>query len=150
MRIIAKKSLGLILLYIFGAIGGALGAALNFYSSTGNDNKTLDIIMGVMFIVVFIYSVIQMIILIKPPHVIITYEDGVLRFADGLQCAPSELEQVHYRRHSARGLQYSTGTLIVTVKGVEHKYCNISDVVEVQDTLIDLMRSTGEQKSSIH
>ncbi len=150
MRIIAKKSLGRILLYILCAICCALGATLNLCSNVGNDSKAVDIIMGIVLLVAFLFSVVKVIILIKSPYVIITYEDGVLRFADGLQCAPSELEQVHYRRHSARGLQYSTGTLIVTAKGVEHKYRNISDVVEVQDTLIDLMRSTGEQKSSIH
>lgn len=144
MEIIAKKSSGLVFVYILSAIACAFGGVFLFFSIIGEERKVYEIGMLIALLFVFIFCVIEVIIITKPPYVIITYENGVLRFSDGLQCAPNELQQVHYRRHSARGLQYSTGTLKITVNGEDHTYRNISDVVEVQDRLIELMRSTGK------
>ena len=144
MEIIAKKSSGLILVYVLGAIASAIGAVFLFFSIIGEEGMESEIVLLVVFLFAFIFYVVKIIILIKPPYVIITYENGVLRFADGLQCTPSELQQVHYRRHSGRGFQYSTGTLTVTVNGDEYVYRNISEVVEVQDRLIELMRQAGK------
>lgn len=146
METIAKKSLGLVLVYLLGVFLSAVGAAFLFFRIIEDDSAD-SIIEFIIFLFIFIFFVIKVIIIIKQPYDIITYEDGVLRFADGLQCTPAELQQVHYRRHTGgRGgwLQYSAGTLIVTVNGDEYKYRNISEVVEVQDRLIELMRQSDK------
>lgn len=142
MEIIAKKNSGLVVVYLLAALASAFAAGYLAFLFFGDDGRAYEIGMGIVFLFAFLFCIIKAIILIKPPYVIIIYENGLLRFADGLQCTPYELEQVHYRRRSARGIQYSTGTLTVTVNGEEHRYTNIGDVVEVHDRLIELMAPT--------
>ena len=142
MEIIAKKNSSLAVIYFLGALACAFCAVYSFFHVM-EENLALGIIEFIIFLFGFIFFVVDIIMLLKAPYIIITYEDGMLKFADGLQCSPSELQQVHYRRHSARRLQYSTGTLIVTVDGEDYKYRNVADVVEVQDRLIELMRQNG-------
>ena len=143
--IIAKKNLSLIALYLITALLCA-ATAIYLISLIYRGEATVYYIgMSVAFLLCFAVSVVIAVTVAKPPHIVITYEDGMLHFADGLQCAPHELERVNYRRASAKSIQYAWGTLIVYVRGQKHKYRFVASVVEVHDRLIELKLSTGGQ-----
>ena len=87
----------------------------------------------------------------KTPDEIITYDGKKLYFADGLECSPREISNVNYKQSTSMlphsNLQYSWGSLTVTVNAVEHTYANTADVIDVHDRLLELMLQSREKNN---
>ena len=139
--VIAEKSSSAIVVYIIVAVLLAVAATLLIILIALGELTVYNVVELILLSLCIIYSIVQIVRVAKTPRTIITYENGVLKFADGLQCSPRELERVNYRRAvTRRAIFYTWGILIITVKGQTHKYRYVANVEEVHDRLIDLNR----------
>ena len=143
-EIIARRKGGLLAIRLFCAVIIAVFAIGIVIGAVTSGEIYLIIPAGIFFALfgVLIYMVIHV---QKIPAVLITYNQGKLYFADGLECTPHELTNVTYKRVASRGIYYSWGTLNVTVNGTEHKYQYMADVVDVHDRLLELMLEAREK-----
>lgn len=143
-EIIARRKGGLLVIQLcFLVITAvfAIGIAIGSVTS----GEIYLIIAAVVFFALFgllLYRIIQV---QKIPAVLITYNQGKLYFADGLECTPHELTNVTYKRTASRGIQYSWGSIRVVVNGETHKFEYVADVVDVHDRLLELMLEAREQ-----
>lgn len=146
-EVIARKREGLLALYIVTlifVIAFIVGGNLSL-RAVGNWTAGIWLI---FVLEAFLIGVCGWVLIgiLRTPQVMITYENGKLYFANGVECSPQEIASVNYRRAHARGISYRWGKLIVTVHGQEIKYNYVADVEQAHDRILALMLEAREKK----
>ncbi len=136
MEIIAEKK---------GSVGGlyllcALFAALMLWGST--EKTRLSTGMAITGTLVLLLCIGVLIDFFRYPSVLITRDaTGLLHLPKNATVSPSEISDVSYRRASAKGFQYSWGTVTVTTYAETYKLRYVGDCEKVAK---ELLRMTYE------
>ena len=102
----------------------------------------LFLILTAPVLIVCIYFIVE---ITKTPKIAITFENAKLRFANGFECSPDEVEKVNYKCAQSRWRRYTWGELIIQACAKEIKYKYIADVASVHDRLLELRLESREK-----
>ena len=101
---------------------------------------------GIASLTALIFVICQIVKYAKIPNVLLTYDQGKLYFADGFECAISDVQGVKYQRYYSGHLFYwSSGKLIVQACGREFKFQQVAHVEDAHNRLLELMLEAREK-----
>lgn len=148
-QVIAVKRRGImresIIALVLGVVLFALGVIMFIFIENGLTEGIVAFFGGIICI---LFGIVGVCSACTTPAEIITYEGGLLHFADGTTCEPWEIENLTVLPERRRYYDLNWGSLVVIVRGEYKTYENIVDVQEVYEKLRTLIKenlNSGER-----
>lgn len=145
-EVVAKKNSGImasyIVLIVLGSIISVFGIAALFLST----NKFLGGWMFGVGVVLLAGGITWTAILASLPKKYIVFADGKLRFSNGLECSPEEMDYCTSSKYGLDGAIFNWGTLTVSVRHTEYKFKFVGNVTKAADRLNMIKAVDAAQK----
>ena len=133
--VVAKKGnllVGSIMFIIFGVVLIVLGVIFGL-KRTGDEMSMFIAFFAVLGLVMIAVGVYQAVTYKKTPTNLITYKDGLFKFADGTTGTPNEITHVVVKLTRHNGVVSPTGGIEITrSNGRTISYSNVANVQQVQ------------------
>lgn len=147
--VVAKKAnllFGLIVMIVLGA--GIIALGVYFGVTRENDKLIFLLFFGIVGLLFIAFGIWQIVKYKKTPLNLITYGDGLFKFADGTTCTPNEITHVLIKLTRQNGIVNSTGGIVITINGARKiEYFNVDKVKAVQETI---QRITEEYNAELY